>query len=963
VLEGVRATLPAAKILLVCDQAAAPLLEHSPLIDQIIRYDSQQAADDVLYIDRIIQTIAAFGADACISTAYSRRPLTDVLALGSGAPVRITFAGDLRHISAAQAKVYNNQYTYLAPDPSPIRQPLNDLRHLFDQIGISCGELGPRLWTSALDTNIAENFLRRHHLEDGKMIVVHGGAERLAQSYLHYPLALAALCKEKGLRLVILNGAADIDWGAQVVRVDSAVTLPVGAEILRRAALVVGDESHWTQVACAVGRPHVVVLGGGQFGRHAPCSPLTSVVCLPLQCYGCNWQCRYPRAYCVQDVAAQVVETAARQTLAATSAKPRIFVQDRATWKTPPGGPDWAWFHSWVQRREIDLIVVSSASARPLNLPTRHGCQTPSPHVAPLTIQRRNAALAALQAAPQNWSPQFTSEFSGLLALQGLRETPAAQDELPLLDEILCHVDDSFNHRVAAMLYFLAHELSLPVALDQWPQGTHVAYLQWLLALPQMLSEIGEAATYGRWLETQLLELEKQLTPETRGVVASAMNLIQAYFSPGDLLGLAKVRARIIEGTLVDMGHTLDHRFAPRQRGRKIRLGILMNHFSCHTETYATIPAFEHLDRKRFEIRLYVLANNASPIEQWCKEHADKFTLLPGDIGPAVTALRKDDLDVLFIGMNIVAVTHPVTLLAAHRLARVQMTSICSPISTGFKSMDYFATGLENRSLKEVQAGYSERIAVLEEPGMCLRFLHRPAPSSDKPILPPRARVPGTTVYMSGANFFKIIPELRRTWVTILAQKPESVLVLYPFSPSWSNAYSSDTLVQDMQALCRRQGLDPERVIFLAPMSSAADVPELLRQADVYLDSFPYSGALSANDALEARLPIVAMDGRCQRFAQATQILRSVGLDEMIVPDEAAYIRLAVELGNDVDRRDFLRDQIERKLQKNPRVFDSRWYARQMEATLQRVVDQFDAAKATRIPPSPVRGRPGSTIK
>jgi hypothetical protein len=33
-----------------------------------------------------------------------------------------------------------------------------------------------------------------------------------------------------------------------------------------------------------------------------PYSPLTTAVCLPLDCYNCNWQCRYPSPWCITGI-------------------------------------------------------------------------------------------------------------------------------------------------------------------------------------------------------------------------------------------------------------------------------------------------------------------------------------------------------------------------------------------------------------------------------------------------------------------------------------------------------------------------------------------------------------------------------------------------------------------------------------------------------------------------------------
>src|SRR5262249_9222582 len=132
------------------------------------------------------------------------------------------------------------------------------------------------------------------------------------------------------------------------------------AEIVRLCALAVGAETSLAHIACAVGTPNVIILGGGHFGRFMPYSPLTTAACLPIDCYGCNWTCRFERPHCVKDVSPIVVERAIRVALSEnTTGQPRIVAQDRSLWNPVAGRqPGWQWFHGLLERKTIELITV-----------------------------------------------------------------------------------------------------------------------------------------------------------------------------------------------------------------------------------------------------------------------------------------------------------------------------------------------------------------------------------------------------------------------------------------------------------------------------------------------------------------------------------------------------------------------------------------------------------------------------
>ncbi|MGL5062755.1 MAG: glycosyltransferase, partial [Microcoleus sp.] len=360
----------------------------------------------------------------------------------------------------------------------------------------------------------------------------------------------------------------------------------------------------------------------------------------------------------------------------------------------------------------------------------------------------------------------------------------------------------------------------------------------------------------------------------------------------------------------------------------KIRLGIINDHFTPQTETFATIPVFEHLDRSRFEIYLYALNTSAHPLEQYCQSRADKLVALPKEFAAQVQTIRADDLDILFFGTNLTAINKPTTSLAMHRLARIQTTSFCSPTTTGSRHLDYYIAGSFAVPDASYREQYREELAILEGSGFCFNY----ATESEIALVKPTRQSLGlddkTTVFISGANFYKILPELRETWIKILAAVPNSVLILYPFGPAWTRNYPTAPFVNNFNALCAKHGIDSNRLCFVKQLPSRADVKEFLQLADVYLDSYPYAGATSLIDPLQVGLPTVVVEGNALRFRQGAAMLRELGIPDLIARDETSYIQLAVSLATNPQVRQQKRQEIQQKMQGNPRCFDSVAYAR-----------------------------------
>ncbi len=270
------------------------------------------------------------------------------------------------------------------------------------------------------------------------------------------------------------------------------------------------------------------------------------------------------------------------------------------------------------------------------------------------------------------------------------------------------------------------------------------------------------------------------------------------------------------------------------------------------------MPAFEYLDWDRFEVFLYAGGLGDHPLKLYCRTRSEKLVILPPDTSEQAWTIREDDLDIILIGGNITAGGNDLTLLCLHRLARVQVTSIASPVTSGMRNMDYYIAGDLTAPVSEDQEQYREKLVNIEGPGFCFSY---PVPGDEAEVTPVRSDLGGTgdssLVFISWANYYKIIPEVREAWAEILRAVPESLLVLYPFNPNWRKSYKEDMFTEQMQAVFTAHGIETDRLVVLEQLPDPSDVREYLRLADVYLASFPFSGAAFLMDPLFTGLPAV----------------------------------------------------------------------------------------------------------
>ncbi len=550
---------------------------------------------------------------------------------------------------------------------------------------------------------------------------------------------------------------------------------------------------------------------------------------------------------------------------------------------------------------------------------------------------------------------QLPTAYSGnlgklhhLLLISGIKDEPLTETERVFASELATRVGrgfeapDAIQYLQAAILYCYAHQLPLQYESAPIPKWFFNEYIKYAVDYPPYFQEIGEVDSYYRHMKQWVERLHAnifnnpalQLWQDTALFFTQNTVFSLLYFSSANLKNIYTKRADIMEFALTKRGFHIDYIFPERPTYRKkIYLGVLNLHFSLKTETFATIPAFEYLDKDLFQIILYSFNVTEHPLEQYCSSRADRLVKLPADLASQVEAIRADDLDILLIGSNVTAVTSALVLLSLHRLARVQLMSLMSPVTTGMRHIDYYIAGELTAPMQADSEYYREKLITIEGSGLC--FSH-PLPSGAAVGKPDRSRWGATEesiVFISGANFYKIIPELREAWAKILAAVPNSVLVLYPFNPNWTVSYlAKERFLNAMGAIFDRYGIEKERLVAIDTMPSLADVKECLKLADVYLDSFPYSGATSLVDALEVGLPTVVMDGSALRFRQAAALLRELQVTDLITASEEAYIQLAVELATNPEMRRQKREQIQEKMSSNPGFIDSRSYSHKMGA-------------------------------
>ena len=366
-LEPLRRAFPAARIIVVAPDSVAPIYERCPFINELVGI-SFRLFNNAAFRGKIVEQLQAFKADLCLSPVYSRTELADFLVASGHSAHRIGHRGDVTRIRPERREICNRGYTRLIDSPGEWKLELARHADFLAGIGVAFGpsEIAPKIWIGPADDEFAAAIFRQHGLDPARTVSMFAGAQLGVRKYNHYGKAIAAICKARDLKIIALGGPDDSainlsnlkDAGAAAVNLSGQTTLRQAAAILRLCRVCIGAETGLAHVACAVGTPNVVLLGGGHFGRFMPYSPLTTVACIPLECFGCNWECKYDRVYCTWDLNPVVLSAAFAHALDHPPGTcPRVFCQAATAWMND-GPPVWAWPGKFVGQMALDAWDV-----------------------------------------------------------------------------------------------------------------------------------------------------------------------------------------------------------------------------------------------------------------------------------------------------------------------------------------------------------------------------------------------------------------------------------------------------------------------------------------------------------------------------------------------------------------------------------------------------------------------------
>lgn len=272
---------------------------------RVLAVDTRKFQTDFRYRRDILGRVRGFGADICISPAFSRNLATsDSIVLASKARIKIGSMGDSHNtpgvLNLVSKAIYDDLKVFGENEFSEHRRNSLFLLAICPDLGVTPA---PKLqWSQGSS---------RFEAGEAYFVLFPGAGWGGRRWPLENFVELAKRVQAKyGLRPVVCGGPDEVELAARFAQAvpgarDQSGDAPIGqlCEILAKASVVITNETSAAHLAEALAVPSVCILGGGHYGRFLPrpesdrTEPERQVcVSHQMDCFGCNWRCTQPRS-------------------------------------------------------------------------------------------------------------------------------------------------------------------------------------------------------------------------------------------------------------------------------------------------------------------------------------------------------------------------------------------------------------------------------------------------------------------------------------------------------------------------------------------------------------------------------------------------------------------------------------------------------------------------------------------
>jgi protein O-GlcNAc transferase len=355
---------------------------------------------------------------------------------------------------------------------------------------------------------------------------------------------------------------------------------------------------------------------------------------------------------------------------------------------------------------------------------------------------------------------------------------------------------------------------------------------------------------------------------------------LSLYDDPGTQLKISQEWSNLIRPPIENQ---ISPFFYPSNK--KLKIGYFSADYKNHPVSMLLVELFELHDRERFEIHAFSLENDPEngPLRLRLEESFDYFHNVGGLSDLEISNLSRKlniDISVDLGGYTLNARPN----IFYYRTSPIQISYFGYAATSGSKNIDYLIAD-QIVIPHENQKFFSEKILYLPK---CFLIDDSKRISSERTFTRQELGIPlSSFVFSCFNNSYKFNPEVIEIWIEILNSVPNSVL--------WLSANNPD-FMSNILKIFKRNFIDEGRIVFAYQLKDITDHLSRIKNADLFLDTFPYNAHTTALDSLKSCVPVLTLQGNSFAGRVASSLLNNLGLSELIAHNRNEYVSKAIEL-------------------------------------------------------------------
>ena len=363
-------------------------------------------------------------------------------------------------------------------------------------------------------------------------------------------------------------------------------------------------------------------------------------------------------------------------------------------------------------------------------------------------------------------------------------------------------------------------------------------------------------------------------------------------------------------------------------KNKKIRVGYFSADFKNHPVAFLIAELFEIHDRCQFEIYAFSLLKSSDDMGGRLKLAFDHFIEVGNKSDIEIAQLSRGlNID---IAVDLTGITDSSrTGIFSFRAAPIQVNYLGYPGTMGTDYIDYIVA---DKTLIPVgsQSCYSEKVVYLPN---SYQVNDRKRLISDRQFTKQELGLPENGfVFCCFNNNFKILPATFDGWMRILSAVEGSVLWLLQDN-SW--------VVENLKKEAQKRGVNGQRLVFADRVPLSEHLARH-RQADLFLDTYPYNAHTTTSDALWSGLPVLTLMGRSFGSRVAASLLNAIGLPELITSNQEEYEALAIDLALNPNNLTDITNKLSNNRLITP-LFDTPLFTHNLEAAYIKMMERYQA--------------------